>query len=89
MPIIVITQAEKQRLESILRESLSQLDDELIHEKGWIREVAKLAKKFYWDYGVKKQYQDTAHKEIKKINGRIAKRVALLKKIKHPEQIVL
>lgn len=82
MPIVVVTQAEKQRLESILRESLSQLDDELIHEKGWVREVAKMAKDFSWDHEKKKLYQDMAHKEIKKINNRIAKRVALLKKIK-------
>ena len=82
MPTIEITQAEQQRLSEIIRQDLIELEDRSDGLREMVRDIAANAEYLGWNKEKKRNLQKSCHSEIKKINGRIAKRVALLKKIK-------
>ena len=89
MPMIFLTQAEQQRLIKIIRQDLSDLEYRSDSLREMIRTVAANAAHMGWNEKIKRGLQKPCHNEIKKINEKIAKRVSLLKKIKHPEDTIL
>lgn len=89
MPMVFLTQAEQQRLVEIIRQDLADLEYRSDHLREMIRAVAAKAAHLGWHEKIKGNLQKPCHNEIKKINEKIAKRVSLLKKIRHPEDTIL
>lgn len=82
MPTIHLTQAEQQRLIRIIKSDLSDIA-EIQQEERWALQDAA----FY--FGGPGEFRKPAQNRISRNNEKIAKRVSLLKKIKHPEREVI
>lgn len=85
MPMIFLTQAEQQRLVRMIKKELATLDEDKRCEKYYREEfVANVCTK-----EDRTALRKISHNRDSRTTEKIAKRVSLLKKIKHPEDTIL
>ena len=82
MPYIYLTQAEQQRLVRMIKKELSVLDEDKRCEKYYRNEITNS----HLTKSDRTLVRKASHNRDSRTTEKIANRVSLLKKIKHPEQ---
>ena len=82
MPMIFLTQAEQQRLVRMIKKGLSVLDEDKRCEKYYRAEISNS----HLQKSDRTLVRKASYNRDSRTTEKIANRVSLLKKIKHPEQ---
>lgn len=85
MPTIFLTQAEQQRLVRLIKKELASLDEDKRYEKYYRNDITNS----HLQKRARTLVRKASHNRDSRTTEKIANRVSLLKKIKHPEREVI
>lgn len=85
MPYIYLTQAEQQRLVRMIKKELTTLNEDKLCEKYYRNEISNS----HLQKSDRTLVRKASHNRDSRTTEKIANRVSLLKKIKHPERVVI